>query len=160
MRVIPTWGENFMDMAKVVAKRSKDPSCQVGCVLVKDNRVISTGYNGFISGCDESLMTYDRPLKYFLILHAEINAAMFARREDLRGSICYCTAAPCENCLKYLLQAGVRKFYYEGNEPTIKRGSPEQKEAIKRLISSVPDCECRNVLTGNNYYTEIQASEL
>ena len=68
-----SWHEYFINIAKEVAKKSKDPSSQVGCVIVtNDNRPVSFGYNGFVSGCDEGHMTFERPLKYNLIIVLQI----------------------------------------------------------------------------------------
>ena len=68
-----SWDEYFMAIAKLSAMRSKDPSTQVGCVLVTaDNKPISFGYNGFIAGCDESYMTFEKPYKDMMSIHAEM----------------------------------------------------------------------------------------
>lgn len=131
-----TWNNYFLNIAKAVAEKSKDPSTKVGCVIVdKDKRPVSFGFNGFIKGCNESKMTNDRPMKYHLVCHAEMNAILFARR-DLNGCVLYCTHAPCENCLKYILQSGIRIIYYSDSDPTVKRGSIDQLESIILLMSS------------------------
>jgi len=132
------WNDYFMDMAEVVATKSKDPSTQVGCVIVdKKHRPVSNGYNGFVSGCDEKKMSQERPLKYHLVIHAEMNALIFSNK-SLEGCIVYTTHYPCDNCLKHLLQAGVRQIYYKYDEH-VERYSKEQKEAIKRFYEAVPD---------------------
>ncbi len=149
-----SWNDYFINIAKEVAKKSKDPSSQVGCVIVsQDNRPVSFGYNGFVSGCDEGHMTFDRPLKYNLIIHAEMNALIFSQKA-LAGCKVYVTHAPCDNCLKHLMQAGVCEIYY--NDPGIlkDRGTPEQKEAIRRLLIS-KNVVCQNI-NGNQYIDEIQ----
>ena len=102
-RVRPSWDEYFMGIAEQVARKSKDPSTQTGCVIVDNKkRPVSFGYNGFISGCDESKMTYERPVKYHLVLHDIMNAMLFAKR-DLEGCTVYGLYAPCENCLKHVI---------------------------------------------------------
>ena len=148
-----SWDQYFINIAKEVAQKSKDPSSQVGCVIVTaDNRPISFGYNGFISGCDERQMSQERPLKYHLVIHSEMNALIFAER-SVRGCKAYITHGPCENCLKHLMQAGINQIIY--NDPGIlkERGTPEQKEAIKRLLQSRPII-CKN-LNGKTYLEEI-----
>ena len=146
----------LMSIAKAVAKKSKDPSSQVGCVIVdQDNKPISFGYNGFVAKCDEDYMTYSRPMKYLTICHAEMNAIIFAQK-SVKGGKLYTTHAPCENCLKYLLQAGISKIFYESTDPIAKRGSMEQREAIIRLLKST-HIICQD-LNGTNYIDEIKAS--
>lgn len=128
-----TWIEYFLRIAQVVALKSKDPSTKVGCVIVDaDNRPVSFGFNGFVGGCDESQMTQERPLKYLLVCHAEMNALTFAKR-DLHGCIVFCTHSPCSNCLKHLLQAGIRDFYYL-NDSLDLRATEDEREAKRRLI--------------------------
>lgn len=147
-----SWDEYFLDIAKVVAKKSKDPSSQVGCVIVTaDNRPVSFGYNGFVSSCDEDLMTFNRPMKYYLTIHAEMNALLFAK-QSVQGCKAYITHGPCDNCLKHLLQAGIKTIIYSDSGIIKNRGSDEQKEAIKRLLKS-SSIVCRN-LEGVNYDEE------
>ena len=148
-----SWDNYFIKIAHQVAAKSKDPSTKVGCVIVtEDNRPVSFGYNGFISGCDESKMTQERPVKYHLVIHAEMNALMFAER-SLKNHKVYCTHGPCENCLKHLMQAGVKEIVYDNPGILKKRGTPDQKEAIKRLLSS-KEFLVRNI-NGKNYLEEI-----
>jgi dCMP deaminase len=148
-----TWNEYFINIAFEVAKKSKDPSSKVGCVIVdSDHRPISFGYNGFVASCDESLMTFERPLKYNLIIHAEMNALIFAHR-SVKNAKAYVTHGPCENCLKHLIQAGIKEIYYKNPGILIKRGSDEQKDAIIRLISST-GAICKNI-SGVSYIEEL-----
>lgn len=148
------WYEYYMNIAKEVAKKSKDPSSKVGCVIVdKENKPISFGFNGFVSKCDEEMMSTERPLKYYLTVHAEMNALIFAKK-DLEGCIVYTTHAPCENCLKHLLQAKVRSIYYDCPGIMKERGTDVEKEAITRLILSTK-ATVVNVNTGYEYYKEI-----
>jgi len=128
------WDNYFIDIAKVVAKKSRDPSSQVGCVIVDSERKpVSFGFNGFVAGCNEKYMTFERPLKYNLILHAEMNALIFSKR-NLKDCIIYSTHGPCDNCLKHVVQAGITEFYYDDPGIMKKRGTLDQKDAIKRLI--------------------------
>jgi dCMP deaminase len=139
--------KNFMDLAKTVAQNSKDPSSKVGCVIVdEDKRLVSTGYNGMVAGCDEDHMTWDRPMKYHLVIHAEANALLYARR-NLKGCIAYITHSPCESCLKLLLQAGIKRIYYGCPSIMRERSTIEQKEAIARLLAG-------SMATVENLYTE------
>ena len=106
------WSEHFLAIAEKISEKSKDPSTKVGCVIVThDNRSVSWGYNGFIAECTESFMTYEKPMKYALTCHAEMNAIIFAR-QDLEHCKLFTTHSPCEDCLKYILQA---RFYPGSN---------------------------------------------
>ena len=130
------WDTYFMNIAHEVAKKSKDPSTQVGAVIVsEDNEPISFGYNGMVRGCDEKEMTWDRPLKYNLVIHAEMNAILFAKR-SLKGAKLYVTHAPCDNCLKHVLQTGIREIYYADSSLT-DRFDDNMKLAIIKLKRSM-----------------------
>lgn len=118
MKTRATWQEYFMNIAKIVSERSTCDRAYVGCVLVnKDNRIVSTGYNGSISGnpqCDEVGHTM-RDGHCIATIHAEMNALLYCAKEGIsvKNSICYVTHFPCLNCTKALIQAGVSKIYYE-----------------------------------------------
>ncbi len=134
---------SFMEIAKVIASKSKDPSTKVGSVIVDSNdRIISTGYNGFVSKNNESLMTFERPLKYHLTIHAEMNALLFAK-QDLYNKIIYITHSPCVECLKHILQCGIRTVYYD---KLYSQYENIQIDAINRLIKSTG----ANVVNINN----------
>jgi dCMP deaminase len=140
-REVIGWDEYFINITREVAKRSKDPSTQVGCVIVdQQNRPISFGYNGFIAGANESYLTRERPQKYYAVIHAEMNAILFAKR-DLEGAKLYATYACCENCLKFIIQAGIKTVIYENpvlnsytNNDKNSMQHPEAFEAATRLI--------------------------
>ena len=94
-----TWDEYFMGVAYLSAKRSKDPSTQVGaCIVSQDNKILSTGYNGFP--------------KYFYSTHGELNAILNYRGGSLEGSKLYVTLFPCNECAKAIIQAGIRTLIY------------------------------------------------
>lgn len=113
-----TWEQYFMNIATLVAERSTCDRAYVGCVLVnKDNRIISTGYNGSISGnlqCDE-VGHKMRDGHCIATIHAEMNALLYCAKEGIsvKNSICYVTHFPCLNCTKSLIQAGISKIYYK-----------------------------------------------
>lgn len=113
-----SWQEYFMNIAKIVSERSTCDRAYVGCVLVnKDNRIVSTGYNGSISGnpqCDEVGHTM-RDGHCIATIHAEMNALLYCAKEGIsvKDSVCYVTHFPCLNCTKALIQAGISKIYYE-----------------------------------------------
>ena len=157
------WDEYFMGICDQVLKRSKDPSQKLGCVIVDERkRPVSFGYNGMIQGADESKMTLsERPMKYYFVIHSEMNALLFAGR-DLTGCTLYNTVATCENCLKYCLQAGIKRFVYKElrvasyrNKQKKSMTSIETDEAVIRLLAAMPDVETLNITNGKTYQQDI-----
>ena len=111
-----SWDEYFMGVAMLAARRSKDPSTQVGaCIVSQDNIIISTGYNGMPKGCSDDIFPWDRvgeDTKYPYVVHAELNAILNASGRDLRGSKLYVALFPCNECAKAIIQSGVKEVYY------------------------------------------------
>jgi dCMP deaminase len=103
------WHRRFMALADHIATWSKDPSTQVGCILVDDHRrVVGMGYNGFPRGVSDDLKRYeDRPTKYLMVQHAEANAVLNAVGKT-EGATAYVTHHPCSTCAGLLIQAGVK----------------------------------------------------
>lgn len=112
MESTKSWNDYFMDLARVAASKSKDPSTKVGCVVVRPDRsIVSLGYNGFPRGVNDGADRYaDRPTKYAFVVHAEANAIV-ASRTDLTGCWLYCTLFPCQECAKLIIQAGIEAVY-------------------------------------------------
>lgn len=110
------WDRRFIELARHIAGWSKDPSTQVGCVVVGPDREIrSTGFNGFPRGiADDEERLGNRELKYPLICHAEENAIMHAARTgiSLKGCTAFVTWPPCTRCARSLVQAGVAEVAY------------------------------------------------
>jgi dCMP deaminase len=104
------WNKRFMDLAAHIAAWSKDPT-KVGAVIVdNERRVLSMGYNGFPSGCnDDILERHERPAKYMYTEHAERNAIYNAGKAGvkLKGSALYCTMFPCADCARAIIQSGI-----------------------------------------------------
>lgn len=108
-----SWEEYFMTLALVASMKSKDPSTQVGAVIV-DNRskkVISSGYNGFPRYLEDSQIPQTRPEKYLYVVHAELNAILHAERE-LHDCTLYATVFPCSECMKAVIQSGIKTIVY------------------------------------------------
>jgi dCMP deaminase len=114
----PSWDETFMALAETIALRSPDPNTQVGACIVKDNRVLALGYNGFPKG----ISVYDLPwyrvgnpyeTKYLYVCHAEMNAVLNKVSSDLTGSTIYCTLFPCNECTKIIIQVGIASICYK-----------------------------------------------
>lgn len=107
-----SWDEFFLGMAKYASTKSKDPSKPVGAVIVRpDHTVASIGFNGFPQAMPDLPAWYeDKAEKNERIVHAEINAMIFAR-EPIRGYTCYTwPLAPCKECSPPLIQAGITRF--------------------------------------------------
>ena len=114
-----SWDEYFMGVAMLAARRSKDPSTQVGCCIVsQDNIIISTGYNGMPKGCSDDEFPWARSgasedqTKYPYVVHAELNAILNANGRDLRGSRIYVALFPCNECAKAIIQSGIKEVVY------------------------------------------------
>lgn len=103
---------HFVEMARHVSTRSKDPSTKTGAVIVDtEGRVISTGYNGFPRQMPDDPNVYaDREQKYSRIVHCEMNALIFAQR-DLKNCTLYTWPfLSCDRCAVHMLQAGIKRF--------------------------------------------------
>lgn len=102
------WHRRFLDLARHVAAWAKDPSTQVGAVIVRPDRTIaSVAFNGFPRGVLDLPERYnDRPTKYAFVVHAEANAILTAR-EPLHGYTLYSTLLTCNECAKLIVQAGI-----------------------------------------------------
>lgn len=121
------WNKKFMDLAKHVATWSKDKNTKTGAVITDDeHRVLSVGYNGFPSGCDDNKVErYERPAKYLYTEHAERNAIYSAAKNgvSLKGSTMYIMWFPCADCGRAIIQSGVKKVIcYEPDFNTEKWG--------------------------------------
>ena len=108
-----SWKKMFVEIAKVVAQRSADPHTQVGAVLVKNHCVIGVGYNGDPKGFHFDF-DWNSPEKYPYVIHAEMNAISNANRNgvDCNGADIYLTLSPCHDCIKLLIQHGIKNVYY------------------------------------------------
>jgi len=114
-----SWEEYFMAVAQLSAKRSKDPSTQVGaCIVNRNKRIIGIGYNGFPTGCSDDDLPWSREgdlldTKYPYVCHAEMNAITNAtNKPDLDGSTIYVSLFPCNECAKLIVQVGVSEVVY------------------------------------------------
>jgi len=107
------WIDAFMDTAERFAQLSSAVRLQVGAVVVKDNRIVSIGYNGTPAGWTNACEDDDGKTKDEVI-HAEANAIIKLARdgESGNGSSLFCTHAPCIHCAKLIHGAGIEKVYY------------------------------------------------
>ena len=110
--MIPNWDEYFKEICLVTKKRSPGERLQVGCILVKDNRIISQGYNGFLPGCDHLSIVRDNHEQ--ATIHAEQNAIADCAKRGVqcKDSTAYITHYPCIICTRILLASGISKIKY------------------------------------------------
>jgi dCMP deaminase len=124
-----SWDEYFMQIARLVSQRSTCQRRNIGAVMVKDKRILATGYNGpptktahcTEKGCLRTKLNIPSGEKHELCrgLHAEQNAIIQAGLYgiNLKGAVLYCTHQPCIVCAKMLINAGIKKVVFEGNYP-------------------------------------------
>ncbi len=131
-----SWDECFMRMAHVIAERSKDPSTQVGAVVVDSkNVVVGVGYNGWPRGIKNDALPWNREgsfenTKYAYVCHAEENAVYNANNKT-EGCKIYCVHFPCNECTKTLIQTGIREIIYEDNKHLNTSGVRASKKMLK-----------------------------
>lgn len=128
----PNFDEWFMKQVYLIAEKSKDPSTKIGALLVKDNRIISTGYNGFPINVKDLPDRYnDREIKYKFIVHGEDNAVLSAARFGIStiGSTLYTQTIPCNDCTKSVIQGGVTNIVLHSNWPIMNHS--KWKESVE-----------------------------
>lgn len=162
------WDTQFMMLAYITAMRSKDPSTQVGCVIVsEDKRVLRTGYNGLTIGMedtDEFWRPEEKADKYLFAEHAERNAIYNATKSGvtLKGSTVYVPWAPCSDCMRAIIQSGIREVVIHSKHPGMlvknnwnksnERGklmAKRRKVTIRMWDGVLPNINIR--FSGNNF---------
>lgn len=118
----PTWDQYFMQIALLTRSRSNCMKRKVGAIIVKDNRILSLGYNGtpkglpncYEGGCSRCAMNSSAGshLDLCICLHAEENALLYVSKEDLKGSTMYVTLMPCLSCTKKIIQCDISRIVY------------------------------------------------
>jgi dCMP deaminase len=122
----PSWDEYFIGITKLTSERSNCIKRKVGCIIVKNKRILSLGYNGtpvntkncYEGGCQRCSNienTSATNLDLCMCLHAEENAILFVSKEDLKDSTMYVTLIPCISCVKKILQCGISRVVYINN---------------------------------------------
>jgi len=108
----PSWDEYFKEIVQVTSKRSPCQRLQVGCVFVKDNRIISQGYNGFLPGCEHTSIIREEHEQ--ATVHAEQNAICDCAKRGVSSLGCsvYITHYPCLICTRLLLASGIKEINY------------------------------------------------
>lgn len=127
------WDLYFLRLAEHVSTASKDPSTRVGAVIADGKRLVSTGFNGFAQGCDDSPAVYaDRDQKLSRVVHAEVNAILFAGRR-LDGCTLYTVPfSPCDRCAGVVIQAGIKRVVAPACPPAIRERWAKSLESAER----------------------------
>ena len=138
VKVSNKWNDRYLALAEQVAGWSKDPSRKIGAVAVGDKgQILSQGYNGFPRGVDDSQERYnDRPTKYKLVVHAEMNVIYNATYNgvSLDGSTLYVHGLPCcSDCAKGIIQVGIKKVVMPNQD------IPEEWSKSWKLSQSIFD---------------------
>ena len=137
MTTLDSWHEYFMGIARSVSTRATCPRKSVGCVIVKDKRIVATGYNGSLPKephcTDVGCAIYSGHC--VRTVHAETNALLQAAKEGitLNNTTLYCTAQPCWNCFKNLITAGITSIYYSDSYDS------ETNKLVKDYLDSNPN---------------------
>ena len=132
----PSWKKYFKTIVKNTSKRSVCLRLKVGCLLVKKNRIISQGYNGYIKKCPHEPIIENN--HNIATIHAEQNALLDCanRGVSCKNSVAYITHYPCFNCMKFLCTAGIKKIYYindYNNNPNVQTLSNLTDVQIKKI---------------------------
>jgi dCMP deaminase len=131
-----SWAEYFSDLAILVSKRSPCERLKVGCVLIKDNHIIATGYNGFLPNAPHKSIIIDNHEQ--ATVHAEQNCIADCAKRGINTDGCsvYITHYPCINCYKILIASGIKNIFYISdykNNPIIEQINKELSINILKL---------------------------
>jgi len=149
----PDWDQYFLEIAQVVAKRSTCVRRQIGAVIVRDRRILTTGYNGAPSGLkhciemgclrDELGIASGTRHEMCRALHSEMNAVIQAAQHGVstRGATIYSTRQPCSVCARMIINAGIIRVVYTGDYPD-DFSMELLREAGIELVRIPADAEC------------------
>ena len=131
------WNEYFITIALLASKRSTCSRLNVGCVIVENNRILATGYNGFLPGAPHISRVVNNHEQF--TVHAEQNAICDAAKRgvSLDGATAYVTHYPCLNCLKLLIASGIKNIKYlmdYKNNPLTKEMIIENNVSASKII--------------------------
>lgn len=138
MSQVISWDQYFMGVAKLSAYRSKDPNTQVGaCIVTPEHKIVGVGYNGLPWGCEDNQFPwYNREgdmydTKYPYVVHAELNAILNSI-QNLQGCRIYVSLFPCHECVKAIIQSGIKEIVYEDD----KYNDTPSDKAAKRMLDA------------------------
>ena len=138
------WDEYFMGVAHLSGMRSKDPNTQVGaCIVSREHKILSMGYNGFPCGCSDDDFPWDREgesldTKYPYVTHSELNAILNYRGGSLEGTTLYVSLFPCNECAKAIIQAVITTVVYDSDKYN---GTPSNIAAKKMFDAAGVVCQ-------------------
>jgi dCMP deaminase len=141
-----SWGEYFMGVALLSARRSKDPGTQVGaCIVNAQNKIVGAGYNGLPAGCDDNEFLWEKQgsfldTKYAFFCHAELNAILNNIGMSLQGCRIYTALSPCNECAKAIIQAGIKEVIYISD----KYNGQDSAVASRKMLETA-GVDCRKV---------------
>jgi len=137
-KTIISWQQYFMGVAKLSAYRSKDPNTQVGaCIVSPANKIVGVGYNGLPWGCEDDKFPWQvregelYDTKYPYVVHAELNAILNSI-DHLQGCTIYVSLFPCHECVKAIIQSGIKEIVYEDD----KYNGTDSDRAAKRMLDA------------------------
>ena len=138
----PSWQDYFLNIAEAVSLRADCSRRRVGAVVVKDNRIVASGYNGGAAGGPSCLAgkcprgrksreelpgfmdgnhDYDSEANFCIAIHAEVNALLYASRSDVEGAILYVTCEPCLTCWKIVSNSGIAEVVFPSESGEVQR---------------------------------------
>ncbi|CAL1261515.1 unnamed protein product [Larinioides sclopetarius] len=142
------WHDYFMSLCYLTAARSKDPNTKVGaCIVDKENRVVSLGYNGMPRGIKDDDLPWGKvaahsyETKYPYVCHAEMNAILNERHTTLDDCSIYVSKFPCCECAKLIIQAGIKKVVFSELKP-----EPWEEQVPTRKMFSLAGVTCRKFI--------------
>ena len=156
MNNVLSWNQLFLGIAFICSKKSKDPNTKVGCCIVdSQNRILSTGYNGFPKNINDQELSWKNEgtwhtTKYPYVIHAETNAILFAK-QNLKDCILYTTLFPCSNCAKLIIQTDIKKIIFLSD----KYKDTEDNIAAKILLNKAK-IKCQQ----KKYYFQFLVNEI
>lgn len=138
MTKVISWDQYFMGVAKLSAYRSKDPNTQVGaCIVSPENKIVGVGYNGLPWGCEDDQFPWSNregdmyDTKYPYVVHAELNAILNSIQK-LKDCRIYVSLFPCHECVKAIIQSGIKEIIYEDD----KYNDTPSDKAAKRMLDA------------------------
>ncbi|XP_076300043.1 deoxycytidylate deaminase [Lasioglossum baleicum] len=146
------WDEYFMAVAFLAAKRSKDPSTQVGaCIINDEKKIVGVGYNGMPIGCNDDDFPWSRnssdrsETKYLYVCHAELNAVLNKNSSSVKNCTIYVALFPCNECAKVIIQSGIKTVVYMSD----KHAKKKKTIAAKKMFNAA-GVEYRKYTPKNN----------
>ena len=136
MNIRPSWDEYFKGIVELTSYRSSCEHLHVGCIFVKDNRIIAQGYNGYISGCQHKMILKDN--HNIATIHAEQNTISDCAKRGVSCNECiaYISQYPCYNCMKLMVSSGIIKIKYindYNNDPLVQELANEVNIVISKI---------------------------